>query len=59
MNDPTQREDEELDALLQRTRTNSLARLDQILDIRTGISSIITWSQAAETVPDSPSKLTV
>ena len=52
MNDSTQGEDLELDALLRRTRANSLARLDQILDIHTGISSIITGSPAAENRAD-------
>lgn len=47
MNDPKQDEEAELDALLRWTRTNSLVRLDQMLDIRTGIVSIIAWSLAA------------
>jgi hypothetical protein len=44
MNDPAERDDAELDALLQRTRTNGIARLEQILDTDAGISSIIAGS---------------
>ena len=52
MNDPTLREDSELDAMLQRTRAETLARLNQILDIRTGISTIMTEGPAAENRAD-------